>query len=360
MPRRKPTLGYGSRTEAAVALKADGLTEQAIAERIGVSRNAVSGLLASARDLREAPQIGRIPSRGADDTLAAKRAGIMLSHEAGRPAHRPTSDGAMRVIEIRLVEAQFGKLVEMARKANRTPSSYAGDLFQAAYAARTQPTGDRALDAEVARMGAPEAPGAAKLAELTTELERCRAELARADATIAGMADEIEALSTRPAVSLDAATAIALDEAQAQVAALGEQLETALAGQEDAERRARRYADQLDETNGHVLALQEALQSLGEEAGVEPGSERIAGLREVFTQQADTIRDLMERVAELKTARDGHSAPSPKPAEGVAQCLTALQVRQARSLRAAGNSIGEIVAELGTTAALVRQALESR
>ena len=35
-------------------------------------------------------------------------------------------------------------------------------------------------------------------------------------------------------------------------------------------------------------------------------------------------------------------------------------MRQAKALRAAGNSIAEIAAALGMTAALVRQALEAR
>lgn len=43
-----PTLGYPSRTEAVLALKSQGLATEAIADRIGISASAVTGLVASA------------------------------------------------------------------------------------------------------------------------------------------------------------------------------------------------------------------------------------------------------------------------------------------------------------------------
>lgn len=131
MARKTPTLGYASRTEAAVALKAEGLTEMAIAHRIGVSRNSISGLLYNARCNDAAPQISRAPSRGNEDTLAAKRAGIMLSHDAGRVDHRETSYGTCRVVEVRLNDEQFGRLVDQARKARATPAAHATALVLA-------------------------------------------------------------------------------------------------------------------------------------------------------------------------------------------------------------------------------------
>jgi transposase len=285
MPSSKPTLGYSSRTEAAVALRAQGLSEPAIAEKIGVSRNAIAGLLAKAKDNRQAPQIGRGTSRGNADTLAAKAAGIMLSHEAARPIHRPTSDGAMRVIELKLPEAQFGKLVEMARKAARTPSAYATDLFQAAYSARCAPTGDAALDAAVTNMDAA--------------------------GPIDGTDWEAEARSLN-----------------AQLQSAGRRLEHA-----DAALTAARM---------EIAAHEACRQKLHDE--VESLSAR--GL------------ELEAALAEMKNGHDARSAapfaPLP-PAEPGA--LTAAQLRQAKALRAAGNSVGEIAASLGMTAALVRQSM---
>jgi hypothetical protein len=43
-----PTLGYASRTEAVLALSAEGLAPAVIAGRIGISVNAVTGLVSSA------------------------------------------------------------------------------------------------------------------------------------------------------------------------------------------------------------------------------------------------------------------------------------------------------------------------
>ncbi|MCO4053426.1 MAG: hypothetical protein HEQ16_05125 [Bosea sp.] len=352
MPSSKPTLGYSSRTEAAVALRAEGLSEPAIAEKIGVSRNAIAGLLAKAKDNRQAPQIGRGTSRGNADRLAAKAAGIMLSHEAARPIHRPTSDGAMRVIELKLPEAQFGKLVEMARKAARTPSAYATDLFQAAYSARCAPTGDVALDAQVGRLGTPEVPAGPMIDMMMAELDHVRADLCAALKEAAGWKNEANNATHEMDEQIRKAA-----EWQAMAASLGSQLETALAGHKDAERRCRLMAQAADETNGKIYALQEALQALGEELGVEPGAERVAGLRAVFVQQAEAIQQLMARVAELKNGHDAHPLDAPNQTESEPPTLTALQFRQAKSLRAAGNSLAEIAAALGVDASLVRQSM---
>lgn len=55
MSAPKPTLGYTSRTEAVAAMRRDGLTTAAIAARLGVSRNAVTGLVHKHR-LRTDPE----------------------------------------------------------------------------------------------------------------------------------------------------------------------------------------------------------------------------------------------------------------------------------------------------------------
>jgi hypothetical protein len=327
----------------------------------------------------------------ANDVQKLHAMGGLMSHEAGRTAPRAMAEIEKRLVELRLPSAQYARLVEMARAAGRTPAAYAGDLFQAAYSARCKPTGDAALDAAVARLSTEEAASG-------PAIEMLQAELARADARIAEMADEIEALSAGAAVSVDAAAmeelaalrdkaaahaeaaaqwkskalefeaiwcdaAAERDIAQREVVEQRRQLETALAGQQDAERRAATFADQADAAHGRLDALHEALQALGEEVGVEPGSERIEGLRGVFQQQAEAIRELMARVDALKNGDDARSA-SPPPADGAsaasasaAAALTPLELRRARSLRAAGNSFGEIAAALGRPAAAVRVAL---
>lgn len=49
MPSAKPCLGYPSRTDAVLALRANGLTTSAIAARIGIESTTVTALEASAR-----------------------------------------------------------------------------------------------------------------------------------------------------------------------------------------------------------------------------------------------------------------------------------------------------------------------
>lgn len=50
MPARIPTAGYPSRTDAVVALLAKGLTPREVADRCGISVEAVSALECSARN----------------------------------------------------------------------------------------------------------------------------------------------------------------------------------------------------------------------------------------------------------------------------------------------------------------------
>jgi len=58
----------------------------------------------------------------------------------------------MRPVTIIVSELVYARLEVMARKAGRSTSAYAAELFQAAYAARCGPTGDAALDAAVAAL----------------------------------------------------------------------------------------------------------------------------------------------------------------------------------------------------------------
>ena len=57
-----------------------------------------------------------------------------------------------RPVTITMSELVYARLEVMARKAGRSTSAYAAELFHAAYAARCGPTGDAALDAAVAAL----------------------------------------------------------------------------------------------------------------------------------------------------------------------------------------------------------------
>jgi hypothetical protein len=60
-----------------------------------------------------------------------------------------------RGITINVTDRVYAQLVEMARKAGRTTNVQAQLLFEAAYSARCKPTGDRELDEAVQAMDAP-------------------------------------------------------------------------------------------------------------------------------------------------------------------------------------------------------------
>lgn len=71
-------------------------------------------------------------------------------------------------LTVHVSERVFANLDAMARKAGRTPALQAQLLFDAAYAARCKPTGDRDLDEAVAAIDAPP-PSSAKAVEALTE-----------------------------------------------------------------------------------------------------------------------------------------------------------------------------------------------
>lgn len=57
MSAPKPTLGYPSRTAAVMALRKKGMTDAAIAERMGIDINAVSALAASGRRAKRPAEV---------------------------------------------------------------------------------------------------------------------------------------------------------------------------------------------------------------------------------------------------------------------------------------------------------------
>jgi hypothetical protein len=189
MGKPTPTLGYPSRTQAALALKAEGLRTAAIAERMGVSENAVTGLLAGAGK----PE-GHYPS----ESYRAEMQGIMLSHEAGTVQRRPTSDGACREVLLRIPEHQYARLISAALKVRATPGAFALDLFQ------------RGWTAEANVLGAVpdgEAAGADQQDELRAEIARLRGRLAESKARIAALEAEATAAGEDAAISVDPETA---------------------------------------------------------------------------------------------------------------------------------------------------------
>lgn len=80
MSSPKPTLGYASRTEAAIALQAEGLSPRQIAEKIGVTTGNVHDLIRSGL-----LKLGRldVPSRGPRGSTAALEASVMDAWDAG-------------------------------------------------------------------------------------------------------------------------------------------------------------------------------------------------------------------------------------------------------------------------------------
>lgn len=72
--RSIPALGFATRTDAALALKAQGLGSAAIARQLGISPNAASGLISSARRT-----VGR-GGDGASVSLSSDRDNPFPSH----------------------------------------------------------------------------------------------------------------------------------------------------------------------------------------------------------------------------------------------------------------------------------------
>lgn len=67
-----------------------------------------------------------------------------------------------RSVTITMSDTVYTRLVEQARKFNRTPSARATELFMAAFASHFGPTGDRELDAVVQRLNSAALAGTAK------------------------------------------------------------------------------------------------------------------------------------------------------------------------------------------------------
>jgi len=143
MSSPKPTLGYPTRTAAALALRAEGHPDHVIAEKVGISRNALSGLL-SQREKRARDGYPARPSRPAaehcatptDETTKARLDGIMLATKAGQIAHRCTELPASRLVELRLSDTDFARLIRAARADGQTPAETARIFVQAGLALR--------------------------------------------------------------------------------------------------------------------------------------------------------------------------------------------------------------------------------
>ena len=142
MPGPKPTLGYPSRTEAAIALKREGLDIPAIAAKIGISQGAVSGPLANggyyalrARRKAVAPEFAEAKARR-DEALLARHDGVLLATQAGIVEHRETEPRPTRIVELHLSDADFARLIAAARADGQTPAACARTLVLGALALR--------------------------------------------------------------------------------------------------------------------------------------------------------------------------------------------------------------------------------
>lgn len=95
----KPTLGYRSRTDAVLALRADGLTDRQIADRIGIPPKNVASLavMSGKARLRPAEQFGRTVLFPIDilERLgpAADARGITVNELARRLVETAVDDG---------------------------------------------------------------------------------------------------------------------------------------------------------------------------------------------------------------------------------------------------------------------------
>jgi hypothetical protein len=107
----KPTLGYASRTAAAMALKAQGLKHHEIGERLGLPASSVNGLFTNRAAATERRQ----------NDLS----GIMLATQAGQVLHRETEPAPTRLVELHLSDADFARLIAAARADNQTPAATA-------------------------------------------------------------------------------------------------------------------------------------------------------------------------------------------------------------------------------------------
>lgn len=128
-----------------------------------------------------------------------------------------------RTLTIRLNDTVFAKLIDRAREQGRTPTRYAQELFDAAWAARCgKDTGDAELERAVRQTPAPATgpdPRDARIATLEVERDALQLKLATAGKTIDGWEKKATEFNGR----IDGLTA-SLADAEAEIAKLREQL----------------------------------------------------------------------------------------------------------------------------------------
>lgn len=105
----KPFEQWPSRTAAALDMRAKGWTIPQIAGRLGVSANAVSGLLASAQHKRKHSGLGT-PKRPA--------------HRIETAAPRPMQAEAGHTVSIIMPAHTYARLIDAARAATKTPAEF--------------------------------------------------------------------------------------------------------------------------------------------------------------------------------------------------------------------------------------------
>jgi hypothetical protein len=282
-----------------------------------------------------------------------------------QPAHHPR-----RSVLLELPALQHERLVRMAKERGQPVATFALNLFNAAYSARQAPTGDTALDEAVRGIESAVTSAPAAAADVSREVERLQQLLAGAvqdredaeaamrqaqherdmrDKRIAEMTDAMKGA----AVISDHAGAL-IRERDDRIALLEEAQAEKCAANALMQERAHVLTEQVLDRDNEIAALKEQLSARVRELLV-ARSDLATSAEETSRWQAmaDSLGTQLE--AALRTRNEAERrATDALPMPG----LTPAQVRMARGLRAAGNSIDEIATELGTTAALVRQALE--
>lgn len=217
-----------------------------------------------------------------------------------------------RTLTIRLNDTVFARLIDRAREQGRTPTRYAQELFDAAWAARCgKGTGDAALERAVRETPAPATgpdPRDAKIAALEAERDALQRSLAAAGQTIdAWKAEAAEWDRERAAVAEKGAD-------------LNRQIEIINASLSDSEAEVVRLREQLAKPVEPVVVAQP-----------EPAPEP-----------------------------EPQSKPTPAPQPTQARELAGCTVRMIKALRATGMTPAEIARETDTSILDVRLVLDRK
>lgn len=121
MPAPQLTLGHASLKLAIESLHREGKSHHEIMAATGKPLNTIYQYLPAALKRDRSNR----PSRTGQDCAPKADSAI----NAGITAHRPTTGGECRVVEVRLRERDYARLISLARKSAHTPSTYMANLL---------------------------------------------------------------------------------------------------------------------------------------------------------------------------------------------------------------------------------------